>query len=210
MDKKVVETLKKVGAIITNNHIFFTSLKHTDTYINPDSLLPNTKECSTIGKLFALKFKNKKIDLVAAPAVGGIIFSQWVAFHLSKLKGKNISSVFTEKTPDKNQQFERGFEKLVKGKNVLVVEDITTTGGSVKKTVDAVRKAGGNVVAVSVIVNRDVKLVTEKTVGGPFFPLSTITVASYDEKECPLCENKVPINTDVGHGKEFLARHKKK
>ncbi len=202
--KDVVSILKDVGAVLVDDHFVYTSEKHGGVYINKDSLYPHTKETSKIGKMFAEKFKNKKIDVVAAPALGGIILSQWTAYHLSKLKGKEVLGIYTEKDTEKNQIFTRGYDKLVKGKNVLVIEDLTTTGGSVKKVVDSVRVAGGNVMAVCVMVNRDPVNVTSETVGAPFSALGILKAEAFDEANCPLCKKGVPINTSVGHGKKYL------
>ncbi len=210
MKKNVVDILKQAGAIITNDHIVLVSGRHSDAYINPDALLPHTLACSQVGKLFAELYKNANIDVVVGPAYGGIILSQWAAYHLSGIKKKDILGLFTEKTPDKNQIFERGFDKLVKGKRVLVVEDIGTTGGSVRKSVDRVKAAGGKVVAVSIMVNRDTKLVTSKAVGGPLKSLATFKIASYEEKDCPLCKKNIPVNPNLGHGKEFLESRRRK
>ncbi len=208
-NNEVVEILKKIGAVITNSHFVYTSGKHGDVYINKDALYPHTAETSRVGEMFAQKFKNKDIDVVAGPALGGIILSQWTAYHLSKLKGKEVLGVYTEKTPEKNQIFTRGYDKLVKGKNVLVVEDLTTTGGSVRKVVDSVKAAGGNVVAVCVMVNRDPVNVNSETVDAPFSALGILPAKAYDEAVCPLCKKGVPINTDVGHGKKYLAEKQK-
>src|SRR5216110_2692465 len=79
------------------------------------NILP-TFEASKVGKMFAEMFKDFDVDVVAAPALGGIILSQWTAYHLSKLKKRNIMGVYTEKTLDKNQIFTRGYDKLVRGK----------------------------------------------------------------------------------------------
>ncbi len=204
MNNEVLDILKSVGAIITDSHIVYTSGRHGDAYINKDALYPHTKETARIGELFAEKYKDRDIDVVAAPALGGIILETWTAYHLSQLKGKEILGVYTEKTPEKNQIFTRGYDTLVKGKNVLVVEDLTTTGGSVKKVVDSVRAAGGNVVEVCVMVNRDAENVTSEVVGAPFSSLATVSMKSYEEAECELCKNNVPINTTVGHGKKYL------
>ncbi len=200
----VVDILKKVGAVITDSHFVYTSGKHGSVYVNKDAVYPHTAETSRIGELFAEKYKDMDIDVVAAPALGGIILSQWVAFHLSKLKGKEILGVYTEKTVDKQMIFTRGYDKLVKGKNVLVIEDLTTTGGSVRKVVDTVKAAGGNVVAVCVMVNRDPEKVTSEVVGGPFSALGVIKASAFDEATCPLCKENIPINTDVGHGKKYM------
>src|SRR3989339_312907 len=93
----VVGILKKVGAILTDDHFVYTSGKHGSVYINKDFLYPHTRETAQVGKMFAEKFKNKAIDVVAAPAVGGTILCTWTAYYLSKLKNKEVLSVYTEK-----------------------------------------------------------------------------------------------------------------
>ncbi len=209
MDQDVVSLLKSINAVITDDHFVYTSGKHGSVYINKDALYPHTEKSSQVGQMFAEKFKDQDIDVVAAPALGGIILSQWTAYHLSKLKNKEVLGIYTEKTPDKNQIFTRGYDKLVKGKNVLVIEDLTTTGGSVKKVVDSVKAAGGNVVEVCVMVNRDPDNVTSETVGATFSSLGVLKASAMDEKDCTLCKNNVPINTTVGHGKKYMEAKKK-
>ncbi len=200
----VVKLLKKIGAIITDSHFVYTSGRHGNVYIRKDMLYPHTYETSRVCKLFADKFKNKNIDVVVAPAIGGIILSQWTAYHLSKLKKKEILGIFTEKDEKDNQIFKRGYDQIVKDKNILVVEDLTTTGGSVIKVVESVKKAGGNVIAVGVMINRDPKKVTSKTIGVPLSALGVFKAQSYDKDKCPLCKKNIPINTIVGHGKKYL------
>lgn len=209
MVKNSVDILKRVRAVLINDHFVYTSGKHGSVYINKDALYPHTRETSEIGKMFAEKFKDKNIEVVAAPALGGIILSQWTAYHLSQLTGKEVLGVYTEKTPDKNQIFTRGYDKLVKGKNVLIIEDLTTTGGSVKKVVNSVKEVGGKIVAVCVMVNRDPKNVTSQVVGAPFSALGTLPAEAYDENKCPLCKKGIPINTSVGHGRKYLTVQKK-
>lgn len=213
----VVDILKKIGAVITDSHFVYTSGKHGSVYINKDALYPHTEMTSEVGKMFAKKFKDEEIDVVAAPAVGGTILTQWTAYHLSKLKNKEILSVYTEKdkgttasAAESEQMFRRGYDKFVKGKKVLVLEDLTTTGISVKKTVDAVKKAGGEVIAVCVMVNRDPDHVDSELVGAPFSALGVLKASAFDESVCPLCKENVPINTNVGHGKKYMEAKGKK
>jgi len=142
--------------------------------------------------------------VVAAPALGGIILSQWTAYHLTELTHREVLGVYTEKTPENEQIFNRGYEKYVEGKRVLVLEDSTTTGQSVMKVVRALREAKGEVVAVCVMVNRDQDRVNERTLGIPFSSLAELPIISYEQKDCPLCKNDVPISTTLGHGKRFL------
>lgn len=200
----VVKLLKSINAIIADSHFVYTSGKHGSVYLRKDMLYPNTQKTSQVCLLFAEKFKNKNIDIVVGPSIGGIILSQWTAHHLSKLKKKQIFGVFTEKDESSNQVFKREYDKLVKGKNVLIVEDLTTTGGSVKKVVDSVKNAGGKVVGVCVMVNRDPEKVTSKSVGTPLSSLGVFRAESFDPQKCPLCKKNIPINTSVGHGKKYL------
>lgn len=207
----VVAILKKIGAVLTDDHFVYTSSKHGSVYINKDALYPHTEETSQVGRIFAEKFKDANIEVVAAPAVGGTILSQWTAYHLSKLKGKEVLSAYTEKdkgttasSAESEQMFRRGYDKIVAGKNVLVLEDLTTTGMSVKKVVDAVRAIGGKVVAVCVMINRDPEHVNSDSIGAPFSSLDVIKADAIDAANCPLCKSGKPINTSVGHGKKFL------
>lgn len=195
---------KKTGGYITDSHIVYTSGKHGSTYLNKDAIYPHTKEISAICREIAERFKDQGIDVVAAPALGGIILSQWTAYHLCELTGKEVLGVYTEKTPDKDQIFTRGYDKLVNGKKVLIVEDITTTGGSVMKVVASVKAAGGKVIGVCVLANRNPDEINSNTLGLPYQSLAEIKMQAWEEKDCPLCQKGVPINTMVGKGRDYL------
>ncbi|MEK7084290.1 MAG: phosphoribosyltransferase family protein [Patescibacteria group bacterium] len=213
MQNEVLTILQSVGAVLLNGHFVGTSGRHLEGYINKDALYPHTKFSSRIGELFAHQYAEMDIDVVAAPAIGGTILSQWTAYHLSILKQKEVLSVYTEKdtgttasAAESRQIFRRGYESYVKGKNVLAIEDLTTTGVSLQKLIEAVQKAGGNVIAASVMVNRDPDTVTEKTFGVPFIPLAELRIRSFEEQECPMCKNGMPVNISVGHGKKYLEK----
>jgi len=201
---KVVDILKSVEAVITDSHFVGTSGKHFATYINKDALYPHTKQTSKICQMFAEKVKDLEIDAVVGPALGGIILSTWTAHHLSEIKGREILGVYTEKDASSNQVFTRGYDKIVAGKKILVVEDLTTTGGSAKKVAESIKNVGGAVAAIIVMVNRSPKEVTSEYFGAPFYALDVVEVPTYDEADCPLCKAGVPINTKIGHGKKYL------
>lgn len=213
---KTIKILEKTGAIISNDHFVYTSGKHGSVYIRKDKLYPFTTLTSDVCKMIALQTQKWNIEVVVGPSVGGIILSQWTAYHLSKITKKEVLSVFTEKSYDdkqiydRPQMFKRGYDELVKNKRVLVVEDLTTTGASVKKVVDEVKKAKGKVVGVFVLLNRNPKDVNKQLMGAPFQALSVFKADAWEEKTCPLCKKGVPVNTEVGHGKEFLAKSGKK
>ena len=205
--KDIISILKNVGAIFEKSHFVGTSGLHFATYINKDFLYPHTKETSQICRILAEKFRDADVEVVVGPALGGIILSQWTAFHLSEICGREVSAVYTEKTPENGQIFTRGYENFVKGKKVLIVEDIVTTGGSLLKTIKAAQDAGGNIVSACAMVNKN-KDIKENLSGVPFYALSNLFVSTYEASACPLCQNGVPVNTTVGHGKKFLESKK--
>lgn len=215
MKSTVIDILKRVGAVLTDDHFVYTSGKHGSVYINKDALYTHPVETARVGKLFAQKFQQRRIDVVVAPAIGGTILSQWTAYWLSRLTKKDVLSCYTEKDKgtlagagESEQIFRRGYDTIVKDKRVLVVEDLTTTGLSVKKVVRAVHAAGGTVVAVCVMVNRDPEAVTEKSIGAPFSCLGVLSAAAFDERVCSLCKQGVPINIRIGHGKNYVLAKK--
>jgi|SRR3989344_462551 len=208
-NQEVVDILEKTGAVVSNSHFVYISGKHAPVYVNKDYVYIHTAYISRIAEIIAEKYKDKEIGVVVGPSMGGIILSQWTAYHLSRLKGKEILSVYTEKQSDNDQIFTRGYEAFVKGKTVLVVEDIVTTGGSVKKVIKSVEKEGGKVLAACAIVNKDPININPDFIGEPFDYLAIIGMDVWDEKDCPLCKAGVPINTELGHGKKFLEEQKK-
>jgi len=203
----ILQILKDVGAVITNDHFVYTSGKHGSVYVNKDALYPHTEKTAEVGRLFAEKYKDAGVEVVVGPMLGGIILSQWTAYHLSKLTGRNVLSVYTEKDEQKNQIFSRRrYDRHVTGKKTLIVEDITNTGGSAAKVVETVKNAGGNIVALCVMINRNPVEVNAETMGAPFDALGIIEAEAFDAASCPLCAKDIPVNQNIGHGKEFLAK----
>ena len=205
MSTNLLDILQRLGAVLTNDHFVYTSGKHGEVYINKDALYPHTRETSQVGRMLAelILANSLQPEVVVGPALGGIILSQWTAYHLSELLGKEVLSVYTEKDDQKNQVFTRNYDQLVAGKKVVVVEDIVTTAGSLKKTLDSVRQAQGLVEAAVVMVNRNPE-VTNELVGTKFLALANLPAEAWDESEIPDWLRARPINTKVGHGKKYL------
>lgn len=202
-EPEIFALLEKEHAVIRGSHIVYTSGRHGMEYVNKDAVYPHTELTSKLCEVIATRFKNDRVDAVLAPAVGGIILSQWVAYHLTKLLGREILGVYAEKEGE-GFVVKRGYDALIQNKNVLVVEDILTTGGSVKKVVEVLRKIPCNVVGVAALCNRGE--IKEADLGGVprLDSLISVTLQSWDAKECELCAKNVPINTAVGKGREFL------
>lgn len=201
-ESEFLKILGDIKAIIKDSHIIYTSGKHGSAYVNKDAIYPHTDITRDLTKAMAQSFAGQGVDVVVAPVVGGVILSQWVAYHLSEIENKKILGVYAEKTEDAaGFELRRGYAKLVEGKNVLVVEDILNTGGSVKKVVDMLKPLQAKVIGVAAICNRG--NVKPEDVGvKQLKSLLNINLEAWDTSDCPLCAQKVPINTEVGKGKK--------
>lgn len=199
----VLETLKSVGAVLTDDHFVYTKGGHGSVYVNKDALYPHVRETSQLCRTLAEKVAHLQPEVVAAPALGGIVLTQWVAHHLGNLIGQPPLAVYADKS-DQGLIFKRGYDRLINGQRVVVLEDIINTGGSVENAVDVVRATGGDVIGVAVLVNRQPAVVTEQTFAVPLVSLLEFPTEVYDAVTCPLCAEGRPINTTVGHGKQFL------
>ena len=123
------------------------------------------------------------------------------------MNSHEVFGVYAEKSENGDAfVIKRGYDKLIAGKNVLVVEDVLTTGGSAKKVVEATRAIGGNVVGLGVLCNRGGITLQDAPDVPKLNALVNVKLDAWDETSCPLCEQNVPINVDVGKGREFLAR----
>ena len=196
--------LERRMAVITGSHIVYTSSKHGEAYVNKDAVYPYKRDISELCLGLAEHFEDSDVEVVVAPAVGGVSLEDWVAFHLSNLTGREVIGVYADKEGE-GFALKRGYDKLVAGKKCLVAEDVLNTGGSAAAIVDLIRATGGEVVGLGVLCNRGGVVAAD--VGNPpeLFALVNVTMEAWGEEECPLCQQGVPINTDVGKWAEFLA-----
>lgn len=213
-ESDVLDLLERVGAF-RKGHFVFTSGRHADTYINKDAIYPYTRETSALCRAMAEHFKDSNVEAVVGPAVGAAILSEWVAYHLSEMLGHDVLSAYADKDPSNKLGaggqggfiLKRGYDKLIAGKRVIVVEDLMTTGGSVKKVIDVVRAVGAEVVGVGIVCNRGG--VKRGDIGNPpkLVSLVNVQLDSWEAADCILCERKIPVSLDIGHGREFVAKN---
>ena len=199
MSVRAAEILGESGAILTGSHVVYTSGKHGSAYVNKDAVYPSTGRVAELCGLLADLARPYRPEVICGPALGGIILSQWTAHHLGVL------AVYAEKVEGGGLALRRGYDAVVRGRRVVVVEDIVNTGGSLHETVRAVRAAGGEVVAAVALVNRGG--VRAGDVEAPaLHALVEVALDAWDAGACPLCRDGVPVNTAVGKGRQFLAK----
>lgn len=201
---RVLQVLKDTGAVLTDGHFVYTSGRHGSVYVNKDAVYPHTSVvrdlCDTLAKAIAAY----DVEVVCGPALGGIILSQWTAHQLTEYTGHEVLGVYAEKTETAETKggelvLGRGYDGIVAGRRVAIVEDVVTTGGSLRKAANTVRRSGGDIVVAAALVDRG--NLDAGALGVPtFLPLLSLGLDSYAAGECPLCKAGAPINTSVGKG----------
>jgi len=204
--QEIEKIFEEAGAVITNSHIVYTSGKHGTAYINKDAVYPHTEKISALCSEIADRFAAEKPEAVVAPALGGIILSQWIAHHLTQKLGYPVYGVYAEKTDSDGFVIKRGYDKLIQGKRILLAEDVLTTGGSIKKVVELARTIGATIIGVAALCNRGGIGTADIGDVPRLDALLNVSLDAWDEADCPMCAQGVPINTAVGKGREFLAK----
>lgn len=191
MTEKEVEDLLIETSAIMEGHFLLTSGLHSPRYVEKFNVLQHPKYTEKLCRAMADKFKDANIETVVGPVTGGIL----LAHETGKALGTR--AIFTERENGK-MTFRRGFT-LHKGERVLIVEDIVTTGGSIREVIDVVKAHGGVPVAVSMLVDRSGGKATFGDV--PSTALLHMDVQTYKPEECPLCKAGVPMTKRGRTGK---------
>ena len=188
--EEVRALLVKAGAIM-DGHFLLTSGLHSPHYVEKFNVLQHPAYTAQLCAAMAEKFKDAQIETVVGPVTGGIL--------LAHETGKSLGTraIFTERV-DGKMTFRRGFS-LHKGERVLIVEDIVTTGGSIKEVIEVVKAAGAVPVAVSMLVDRSGGKADFGDV--PSTALLTMDVETYAPETCPLCAKGVPMTKRGRTGK---------
>ncbi|MGH2561086.1 MAG: orotate phosphoribosyltransferase [Thermomicrobiales bacterium] len=179
------QLLRQVGAL-KDGHFLLSSGRHGDQYIEKFDLLRQPRQTEAVCRGFVERFANAGVDIVAGPTTGGII----LAYEVGRQLG--VAAAYAERMSDGSpgREFRRG-TTFATGQRVLVVDDILTTGGSVRDTLTALRNLPVEIVAVAVLVDRSGGKVNFGDV--PLSALSTADVASWDPDNCPQCRDGVPL-----------------
>ena len=178
--KEVIKILKESEALL-EGHFLLSSGRHAENYIQCAQVLQYPWYTRELAEGIADIWSEYQPEIVVGPAMGGVVLSYAVG------KALNRPAIFSERK-DGDMKFRRGFN-LEKGQRVLVVEDVVTTGGSVKELLKIIEDAGAEIIGISSIVDRSNGKVDFKY---PFQPLLQLEVPSYDEQDCPICkEGKV-------------------
>lgn len=172
---EVIERFRDTGALL-EGHFVLSSGLHSTVYLQCALVLQHPREAEEFGRRIAEHFRDENIQAVASPAIGGLIIGHEVARAL------DARFIWTERENGK-MTLRRGFS-VTPGETVLVVEDVVTTGGSTRETVEALLASGANVVAAASIIDRSAG---KAEVGVPRVSLASLDVPSVDPSVCEAC-----------------------
>lgn len=181
VNESVEEIFIKAGAVL-KGHFLLTSGLHSPVYWEKFKILQYPEYTGQLCKMIADNFRDQNVQVVAGPTTGGII----LAFEVARYLG--VRSIYAEK--ESNERVFRRSLTVNPGERVLVVDDILTTGGSVDQVVTAVRKLGGNVVGVGILVDRSGN---KLNFGVPFFACLHSQTITYKPDSCPLCAANITL-----------------
>ena len=179
--EQVIDQFRATGALL-EGHFQLSSGLHSTVYLQCALVLQFPERAEAFGRALADVFRGQGIQLVASPAIGGIVIGHEVARALG------ARFVWTEREAGQ-MTLRRGFT-IAPGEKTLIVEDVITTGGSTRETIDAVRKAGADVVGAASIIDRSGGAAD---VGVPLASLASLRVLSVESSACDACKLGEPV-----------------
>jgi orotate phosphoribosyltransferase len=183
MAENVVKMFEKSGALL-KGHFLLASGLHSPVYWEKAMVLQYPEYTEKLCKMIADHYRQAGATVVAAPTTPGIILSYETARQLG------VRGIFAEKNEAEGiREFRRGFQ-IKPGEKVLIVDDILTTGGSVREVIDAVKKLGGDIVGIGVMVDRSAK---QADFGIPLYSCHRAEEVAYPAAKCPLCAQGIPL-----------------
>ncbi len=183
-EQAVIEMFSRRGALLTG-HFLLSSGLHSEKYLQCALVLQYPQDAEQLGAALADYFREDKIDLVVAPALGGVIVAHVVARALS------VPALFTEREGNQ-MQLRRGFQ-ISPGARVLVVEDVITTGRSTREVISVVEQYGGEIAGIGSLIDRSSGQTQLTQLPYKRAALANLLVPNYQAESCPFCQQGLPV-----------------
>lgn len=183
MTKEEIIAMLKEANVLLEGHFLLTSGRHSDKYMQCAKIFQDAKYSVPLCAELVEQYKNDNVEVVIGPAIGAIQMSYEVGKQLG------VRNIFAERDSDGKMTLRRGFT-IEKGQRVLIVEDVVTTGGSVREVIDLVNECGGDIVGVGSIVDRTGGKID---FGVPYRSAFAMDITSYEADECPICKTGTPL-----------------
>ncbi len=187
LSRETREILAGCDALL-EGHFRYTSGRHGGVYFEKIRVAQHPELVMRLAELMQQRLEGLRDDaeIVCAPAFGALVFGFALAFRLG------LPFAFLQRGADERMKVRGGFTEVRPGRRVLMVEDVTTTGGSVRESMDVLREKGLEVCAVGLLVDRTGG---NLELGAPCRALLTVEAESWAPENCPLCRRGVPLRT---------------
>ena len=178
-----VERMFESSGAKLNGHFLLSSGKHSPVYWEKFQVLQFPESTVALCGMFVNYFRKYNVQVVAGPTTGGVI----LAFETARQLG--VRGIFAEKDAGGGRVFRRGFD-IKPGERVLIVDDILTTGGSIREVVNAVNAKQGDIIGIGVLVDRSDTPIDFEV---PLFSCLRSLTPTYAPEACPLCAQHIPL-----------------
>lgn len=182
MTRDEIIAMMKEAEVLLEGHFLLTSGRHSDKYMQCAKIFQNAKYSEPLCAELVKQYKDDNVELVIGPAIGAIQMSYEVGKQLG------VKNIFAERE-NGVMTLRRGFT-IEKGQRVLIVEDVVTTGGSVREVMELVKESGGEIVGIGSIVDRTGGKID---FGVPYRSAFSMDITSYEPEECPICKTGAPL-----------------
>ncbi|MCK5218458.1 orotate phosphoribosyltransferase [bacterium] len=183
--EEIREMFENTRALLSG-HFILSSGHHSNQYLQCAMLTQYPGYAGRLAEALTAPFKDHKVQVVLGPAVGGIVIAQEAAQALWRCGNHEVRAIFCERM-EGEMRLRRGFS-LGKGERALVVEDVITTGGSVRETVKLAQACGAEVIGVAGFVDRSS---ADPNLGAPLSTLLKVKADIYPPDKCPLCREGI-------------------
>lgn len=203
----IIEMIKPYGGILEQDHFVYVSGRHGQAWINKDALTPHAQLMSELAGQLAHQViaTGIEFDVLAGPAMGAVVLGQWLAWHLKK------PAIYFERENHSLKPggflVKRGFDVWLAGKRVLLMDDVINTGHSMRLCQSLIEAQDGKVVMAAALIDRG--NVSADFLSCPLVYCATYHMQTWAAKECPLCQQAVPVNTAYAHGFEYMRSQNK-
>ena len=192
-EREVLEIFENTDALL-EGHFLLSSGLHSSQYFQCARVLQYPQYAEELAADIAAHFHVEDVDLIISPALGGLIIGHEVA------RSMKTRFVFTERSKETDEMvLRRGFD-FEEGEKALIIEDVLTTGGSVREIIKLLQKEGIIVVGTGFIVDRS----NDVNFGVPKYAVHQIPVVVYKPEECPMCKKGVPIDRPGSRKKKLI------
>ena len=196
----VMGVFKKRGVVKKVHCRLSRKKRHAMEYVQKILFLAHSEDVSLFGKMIAEEvffYTENRPEVVIGPGANGAMIAMKVAGRLTEISSREVTNMYGDKI-DRGFDIRKDFRDLIRNKKVFVVDDVLTSGGSIKDLIEAVQLADGIVIGLAVICNRGgVKRIN----GISVFALAEMRIPDYpgNDKECPGCKAGIPLDPDIGH-----------